>query len=139
MLSKSETVPLTGWMLRSGISRKWQNDASLKIKVGGIPDEDQCGDVEIKLPREAAGWFPRAKGIFANTRKYYNGKPVFVNNFGLYLYSGSTWSVGFKIGSYYIKSKVAGMCPALSKTWDCWEGRIIPIAVNTIITCSKHH
>ena len=106
--SKNETIPTTGWLYWSRMTKQWLSDASLKIKVGGIPNEDQCKAVLIKLRGEAADKWPKATGLFAKTNNYYNGKPVFENNYGWYLYSAtdglSTWSVGPNIGKCFISS-----------------------------------
>ena len=122
------------------MSVQWCSDPSVKIKFGPQSSEEQCGDVELQLDGEAADKKPKYGGVFTRTGKYYNGKSVFVNGNGKYLYSSNvgTWSVGAKIGGYIsISSTSAGLCPAQIKTWTYWRGAEDKPAQVTI-KCSKH-
>lgn len=134
--SKSETLPLTGWMYWNG--KQWCSDPSVKIQFGSLSPDQQCGDVRIQMRGAAADKWPKCGGLFTKTDKYFNGKPVFVNNQSLYLHSSGvgTWSVGLKIGRFYIRSTSAGLCPAQIKTWTYWTGSEDKPA-DVIISCSK--
>ena len=114
--SKSQTLPLTGWMWGDG--KQLNSDPSVKIKFGPQSSDEQCGDVEIQVRGDAADRWPEGGGVFTRNNKYYNGKSVFVNNNEWYLHcSGDgTWLVGPKIGQSGIRSTSAGLCPAQIKT-----------------------
>ena len=138
--SKSQTLPLTGWMWGDGKGGwGWHSDPSVKIKFGPQSSDEQCGDVEIQWRGDAAGEWPECGGVFTRTNKYYCGKSVFVNNNGCYLHcSGAgTWSVGEKIGETGICSTSAGLCPAQIKTWIYFNGFGYKPAQVTI-RCYKH-
>ena len=66
--SKSETLPLTGWMLGDG--KQFHSDPSVKIQFGSLSPDQQCGDVRIQLRGAAADKWPKCGGLFTKTDKY---------------------------------------------------------------------
>ena len=135
--SKSKTLPLTGWMFWDG--KKGCSDSSIKIQLGPLSLDLQCGDMEIHLQGAVANKWPKYGGVFIRTDKHFSGKPVFINEDHQQLHStdDGDWGIGPEIGKALIKSSSAGLCPAKIKTWSYWTGEVF-LPIDSTISCSKH-
>ena len=139
--SKSETVPTTGWKYLDDDGKQWHSDPSIKITPGKLVSV--CDTITIKGDWKVVTMQPDSLGTFTRTDKWFNGKPVFINDKGWYLHSGNGggWNVGEKIGKYFIHSKTAPLCPAKAEEWVSWtgqgSGRVKPATIS--VSCSTHN
>mgnify|MGYP003334519563 CR=1 FL=1 len=138
--SKSETVPTTGWKWADG-KGGWHDDPTIKITPGKM--QSLCETITIQGQGEVVTEHPSSLGTFTRTDKWFNGLPVFINDKGGYLHSSNanTWSVGSKIGGYFIRSTTAPLCPAQTKEWVYWTGKapgdVKPATIT--VTCNTTH
>merc|ERR1712098_465931 len=111
----TETLPLSGWKVADG-KGNWPNDPTLKIASG--PLVTSCNSITIKARGEAAAKQPESLGEFKKCDKMWSGRPVFVNEHGEYLHSGTDgWNVSDTFGAYAIAGLPSHHCPAAASKW----------------------
>ena len=149
----------TFWMYNTGskdeglVSGRWyylhgshNSDKNVKIVYGPMKACDNItisGDVGDALP----DYF----GTFKKTNKMFNGKPVFINDGGKYLYSADgdgeksikRWHIAEKIGdedNQLVRSTSAPVCPAddnVEIDWEYCNGSDW-VGCNLDVTCNIH-
>ena len=78
----------------------------------------------IEAKGKAAKEHPDCLGEFKKCDKMWNGRPVFVNKHGRYLYQGGIhgWCVSEKFGMYGIAGLPSYQCPGAASKWVYADG-----------------
>ena len=129
----SETVPTSGWEVADNNNAGWQADPNLTITAG--PLTDICKNVTISASGSAKLQPSKSRlGVFTRTEKWYNSRPVYINNFGNHLYvtDDGFWSIGQVIGVYVLRSTGAPLHVVDATNW-VYNGRKPDLS----ITCNK--
>ena len=82
-LSKTASVPLTGWMVYDSNIKDFHKDTSVKIKFGELTEDDISGKVRVQL--QGALRDPICEGVYEMTDRYIGGKPIYKNKHGYIL------------------------------------------------------
>ena len=97
-------------------------------------------NISISATGAAARECPKSFGQFTKLDRWFNGRPLFVNNKGQYLHvsNGGYWFVSSELNEPGICSKGAPLCPGDAKNWTYWDGsKHNPASIT--IKCGTHN
>ena len=125
----SKTLPTSGWQWADG-NVGWPDDPSLTITSGPLPP--LCTQYTVTATGAAARMWPSSLGVFSRTERWWNGRPVFVNNQGQLLHHGHGWSkvdklgygwiIGTKLGYAALQGYQSHASPISQGRWRYWTG-----------------
>ena len=128
---RSKTPPISGWVWGDGDS--WLDDRTLTVTPGPLP----------YLPRQftvtatgvAEEKYPSYLGVFTKSERWWNGRPVYVNTEGVFLYHGKNgdgWTMSDTLGIRVLWGSKSRQTPSMEKNWIFWNGSEYPTANITV-------
>ena len=128
--SSGRTPPTSStsrWQFYCQKHKQFHYDLTLKVTTGNLPP----------LPRQflvtagAHGPWHSCLGVFNRTERWWDGRPVYINTWGMFLYHGPRdfgWVIG-ELGKYVLRGTRARQSPADEDTWGFVDGSVAPITV----------
>lgn len=96
------------------------NDRAVTFSRGPWPS------LPRRLTVTATGAFaekwPDYLGMFTQTQRWWNGRPVYTNKKGRVLYHGQGWIIGPALGQYVLGGSMFSDNPADINSWIYWPG-----------------
>ena len=109
-----------GWQYLD--SREWTTDDSITITPGTLPS---LPEKLLVIGHGAANEdYESLMGVFTRTQMWWNGRQVYVNTKGMFLYHGPMdygWAIGVKLGYSALKGSRARHSPASEVNWNYWS------------------
>ena len=126
LLIYAVAVPFSGWTIYDMKIDTLSYDGSIKLRFRDLKDDDVGNKIKITLMQTALMGLVEKwhfGGEFAKTSKFYNGRPVFQNSHGKFLYCTDLggWAIGSVIGKSVLMSTSAGLSPTMSGSWKYWD------------------
>ena len=117
-----EGLPENGSWLYWDLSKKsWQDDKTLTVSSGPLPTLPRL--FTVTATGAAADKFPDYLGIFTQTQRWWEGKPVYTNTQGCFLHQGGIdfgWMIGRALGRYVLRGSRARDSPSTEDSWRYW-------------------
>ena len=121
---KRDTIPTGGWQFADG-SSDWPADPTIKIHFGKLNFPQ---NIMVQFFGETKKKYPYYDGHFEFSGKWYNGRPVYENEHGRYLFAGngsgdgSGWIISTEVGRIHLASGgESSLSPEDPSTWNYWD------------------
>ena len=116
----SKTLPKTGWSYHNN---RFHDDSSLILTPGPLPPLSRR--FTVTATGAAAKKWPSSLGVFTKTKRWWRGRPVYVNTEGKLLHHGPVdegWAIGDKLGKYEMRGSQSYQSPISENSWKYWTG-----------------
>ena len=121
----SKTLPKTGWSYaKDGI---FHEDSSLILTPGPLPPLPR--QMTVTATGAAAEACPDCLGVFTKTKRWWWGRPIYVNKRGQLLHHGlntkgvtDSWQIGEKLGTKALTGSRAHHSPVNEDRWRYYTG-----------------
>ena len=110
------SAPTSGWQYYDG--EEWIGDPTLTVTEGGLTSI--CGQYLVSATGQYDAFnFLKYLGQFSITDDWYNGRPVYTNEFErvMFVDNSGGWGIGEKIGTSVVRSNNKPMFPDNVTYW----------------------
>ena len=117
----SKTPPTSGWQCAK--KGTLLHDPTLTISTGPLPP--LARQLTVTATGAAADKYPSCLGVFSRSERWWNGRPVYTNIRGRFLYHhgvGYGWVIGYKFDRRALAGSRSYHSPESEDRWRYWTG-----------------